>query len=413
MKSEGGQDRADEAGSVAGGQSGSLVAPASERRQMAGAYFLYFLTFGLFLPYFPPFLRSRGLDGEAIGLVLALAPLMRIVVPPVLGAVADRVGGPRFWGTIAAWGAAGGMAVIWLSDGPLLLGAGILLYFAATAPAIPLLDAATVQALRGSRSRFGQIRSWGSAGFTLSSLGLGLLYPSLPARTIVVSLVVSHVLFALFVSLVRMEDAPPGRPHWGEVPALLANPGVWLLVGVLFLSRVASAEFNAFYTLFVGELGLGGDIVAWTWGIAITTEICVMLVVDRWIDRFGFWWVLAFGTLLEAVRWVCYAFAGSAAGLLLLAPWHGLAFATMHVAFVRGVTEMVPAKMRSMGQGLGTAAAGVGQMVGFVGAGYLTGAVGSRWTFLVSGFVGALTVTFILLFGRASRARSPIGPTGQ
>jgi MFS transporter, PPP family, 3-phenylpropionic acid transporter len=372
---------------------------------MAGAYFLYFLTFGLFLPYFPPFLRSRGLDGEAIGVVLALAPLMRIVIPPLLGAIADRVGGPRFWGTIAAWGAAVGMAVIWISDGPVLLGVGILLYFIATAPAIPLLDAATVQALKGSSSRFGRIRSWGSVGFTVSSLGLGLLYPSLPARTIVVSLVIAHVLFALFVSLARVEDAPPGRPDWSEVPALLTKPGVWLLIGVLFLSRVASAQFNAFYTLFVGELGLGGDVVAWTWGIAITTEICVMLVVDRWIDRFGFLSVLGFGVLLEAIRWVCYAYVGSAAGLLLLAPWHGVAFASMHVAWVRGVTAMVPEQMRSMSQGLGTAAMGVGQVVGFIGAGYLMSAIGSRSTFLVSSLVGALTVAFILLFARAARSR--------
>ena len=72
---------------------------------------------------------------------------MRIVVPPLLGALADRISGPRFWGAVAAWGAAIGMAAIWASDGPVLLGVGILLYFVATAPAIPLLDAATVQTL--------------------------------------------------------------------------------------------------------------------------------------------------------------------------------------------------------------------------------------------------------------------------
>ena len=215
-------------------------------------------------------------------------------------------------------------------------------------------------------------------------------------------LVVAHVLFALFVTLARVKDAPPGRPESGEVPALLRNPGIWLLLGALFLNRVASSQFNGFYTLFVGELELGGDVVAWTWGIAITTEICVMLVVDRWIDRFGFLQVLCFGALLEAVRWVCYAFVGTAAGLLLLAPLHGVAFAAMHVAWVRGVTDLVPEKMRSMSQGLGTAAMGLGQVVGLVGAGYLMSAVGSRSTFLVSALVGALTVTFILLFARAA-----------
>jgi PPP family 3-phenylpropionic acid transporter len=130
-----------------------------------------------------------------------------------------------------------------------------------------------------------------------------------------------------------------------------------------------------------------------------------MLLVDRWIDRYGFWWVLAFGMLLEAGRWICYAFAGSAAELLLLAPWHGLAFASMHVAAVRGVTLMVPERMHSMGQGLATSAAGIGQVVGFVAAGYMTSAVGSRSTFVASAVIATLAVTLILVFARAVRTR--------
>ncbi|MGH9900762.1 MAG: MFS transporter, partial [Pyrinomonadaceae bacterium] len=270
-------------------------ADKAERRQLSVAYFLYFATAGLFLPYFPSYLRARGVDGVRIGWILALGPLMRVAVPPLLGFLADRARGPRFWGMVAAWGAVTALAVVWAGDGYAMLLLGAFLYSTFTAPAIPLLDASTVQYMGRTASRFGHIRLWGSVGFVVCSFGLGFAFPGLPAAVIIVSLVGSHLLFALFISAARIEDAPAARPHWRELPQLLRKSSVWLLLLTLFLNRAASAPFNGFYTLFVQEGGLGGGVVAWTWGIAITAEIALMTAVDRYIDRFGTGRVLAAG----------------------------------------------------------------------------------------------------------------------
>ena len=51
-----------------------------ERTHLSAAYFLFFLTIGLFNPYFPVYLRERGLSGVQIGWVFALAPLMKVFV---------------------------------------------------------------------------------------------------------------------------------------------------------------------------------------------------------------------------------------------------------------------------------------------------------------------------------------------
>jgi MFS transporter, PPP family, 3-phenylpropionic acid transporter len=372
--------------------------------RLALSYFLFFFTQGLFLPYFPAFLHSNGLDGVRIGTLLAVGPLMRVLVPPVVGLLSDRYRGPHFWGKAAGWGAVAGLCLTAADERALV--AGVVVYFIFSAPAISLLDASALQHLKGNvRASFGRIRLWGSVGFALASFGLGLLYPDLPPHVVLFGLFGSYVLFAGFLSGVRGEAESPGGLSWEGLPQLLKGGVLWLLLVTVFLNRIASAPFNVFYTLFVGELGHGGELVAWSWGIGVAAEVLAMLVVDRFIDRLGVDRVLAGGVLLEALRWLAYVWVQSEAALLLLTPLHGTAFAFLYVASVRAAAAVVPERLRALGQGLIAAAAGCGQTVGFVGAGYLHETVGSRGMFFFGGAVGMSAFAIALLFGRLINRR--------
>jgi PPP family 3-phenylpropionic acid transporter len=372
--------------------------------RLAIAYFLFFAGFGLFVPYFPLFLSQRGFGAVEIGGLLALGPLMRIGVPPLLGLLADRSRGPGFWGSVAAWGSVLGLTVVWLGPSPALLTAGLVLFFLCTAPAIPLLDASLVLHTQRTGSRFGRIRLWGSAGYVVASTGFGLAFTDTPAHVIAFSLVASYVVFALFLSFSRVEEAPPSRPDWRELPAIARSPGLLVLLVALFLNRVASAPFNGYYSIFVKEIGLDGRVVALTWGIAVVTEIVAMLLVDRWIDRFGYVRVVTFGMLLEAARWFALSQLESEPALLALAPTHGVAFATMMIASIRGAAEIVPERFRALGQGLVTAAAGLGQMVGYAGMGLVHDAAGNDGMFLAAGVVGLVAAATAVSI-RTSRYR--------
>ena len=50
----------------------------------AGFYAALFLVHGVYLPFWPVWLGHRGLDGAAIGLVLALASWVRVGALPLL-----------------------------------------------------------------------------------------------------------------------------------------------------------------------------------------------------------------------------------------------------------------------------------------------------------------------------------------
>ena len=380
-------------------------ARGSAYARMSAAYFLYFVAFGLYVPYFPAYLRGRGLDAAAVGWFVALAPLSRVVVPPLVGLVADRRGGPRRWGAVCAWGGVAGLALAAGVPGVPALLAGTFLFSAFTAPTIPLLDSAAVRA--GARG-FGTIRLWGSLGYLLTSFGLGYFFPALPGAAVLAAMLGAQALFAAYVSLpVGGEEPAASRFPWGEVRLVARDARVGLLLSTLFLNRVASAPFNGFYTLFVQDAGLSGRVVALTWGVAITAEVGAMMFVDRALGRFGTGAVLAAGVGLEAARWLAYAFVRTEGGLLLLAPLHGLAFCMVYVAGVRCAAEVVPAGLRSLGQGVSATAAGLGQAMGIVAAGYLYEGAGPQATFAAAGATGALAVLSALLLGRAAAARAP------
>lgn len=373
--------------------------------RLAVAYLVFFAGFGLFVPYFPLYLSQSGFDAVEIGALLAIGPLMRIVVPPLLGFLADRSRGPGYWAMIAAWGATAGLAVVWLGASPWVMTAGLVLFFLCTAPAIPLLDSSLVLHTERTASRFGRIRLWGSAGYVVASTGFGLAFADTPATLIAASLVATYAVFALYLTASRFEEAPPAPPDWSELPAVCRNPELLVLLAALFVNRVASAPFNGYYSIFVTEIGLDGRVVALTWGFAVTTEIVAMLFVDRWIDRFGFVRVVAFGMLLEAARWFALSHFRSEPALLAIAPAHGLAFATLMIASVRGVAAIVPERFRSLGQGLVTAAAGLGQVVGFAGMGFLHDAAGNGGMFLAAGVVGLVaTATMMTIPARRAKA---------
>jgi PPP family 3-phenylpropionic acid transporter len=328
---------------------------------------------------------------------MAAGPLARVVVPPLLGLAADRRRGPRFWSVVAAWGALCGVLLMWAPGGLPLLYAGAVVYSLFNAPSMPLLDAMT---LGRAAARFGHVRMWGSVGYVLTSFTLGTLFPSLPPEVIIASTAGSLLLFSLFLSATRIEDAPTPRTDWGELPRVLRGRAVWLLLAALLLSRMAAGPLSGFYIIFVNEQGLGGDVVALTWGIAIATEVCVMLGVDRLINRFGPGRVLAAGVLLDALRWLFYSLVATKAALLAVAPAHGLAFAMLYVAGVRALTAIIPREFRALGQGLGAAAQAVGLAAGLILAGYVYKTSGSRVMFAAAGIVGLASTACALAFTR-------------
>src|SRR5476651_1485690 len=63
--------------------------------RLAVFYGCLFIIMGIQLPFFPLWLKARGLDPQAIGFVLATPIVVRIFAVPVINRVIDRSGNIR------------------------------------------------------------------------------------------------------------------------------------------------------------------------------------------------------------------------------------------------------------------------------------------------------------------------------
>ena len=68
------------------------MAGRSPAIRYAAFYGAVFLTVGIYLPFWPVFLKGRGLSAAEIGLLFALASWLRIVTMPAVAQIAHRPG---------------------------------------------------------------------------------------------------------------------------------------------------------------------------------------------------------------------------------------------------------------------------------------------------------------------------------
>src|SRR5262249_6088378 len=130
-----------------------------------------FVALGIQMPFLPVWLAAKGLDPNAIGIVLAAPLLLRILAVPVATGAADRLGALRGVLIAAAFATAAGYAALGLAAGfwPLLI--MVALASSAFTSIFPLADAYALKGLALRGRPYGSVRLWGSGAFIVRSLG--------------------------------------------------------------------------------------------------------------------------------------------------------------------------------------------------------------------------------------------------
>src|SRR5215204_5178942 len=234
--------------------------------------FLY-AAFAVSSPFFPSFLSARGLEPEAIAVVLAAGTAIRLVAAPLAGRIADRRNASRTVLSASIAGAAVlalGYLTAW-GFWPLLLMSSAAAV--ALAPVAPVADALALGAAerRGSDGRqafdYGWVRGAGSAAFIAGSLLSGQAIAQFDLTVIVVlqaGLLAIATLFAVRVPQQPLpapdEDPcssgdPPRSAH--GIRRILAIPLYRRVIMVAALVFGSHAMHDGFAVIRWREAGIG------------------------------------------------------------------------------------------------------------------------------------------------------------
>ncbi len=363
-------------------------------------YGAVFLFIGMFMPYFPLWLKAVGLSDTQVALVLAAPFVIRVVMTPLISALADALGNWRNVLVILCWLSLG-LLVIWAAagrggvsfTGMLLLSS---LFGVVWTSVMPLSETVTMRAVRKAGISYGRARLWGSAAFILSSMGLGKALDAFGTGIIMPSLIL-----ALFLTVLAAHGLPPDalldnreekagrkvrkgrrrgrREHTFGIPeagpqqrtgqgarlgvgtgkasadiiaALLRCPEFVLFLVFAGLLQATHGLYYSFGTLHWQSLGYSGATIGVLWGIGVLAEIILFWfavpVMARWraVD------LLLAGALATVIRWGSMAMGPP---LLLLFPLqilHAFTFGAAHLGSMYFISRHLSRKHAGTGQGL-------------------------------------------------------------
>jgi len=346
--------------------------------RLALFYGAAFAIHGIQLPFFPAWLKAKGLDSEAIGLVLAAPMLLRMLAVPVSARIADRRDALR--GALIATSVVGTMAysLVGLAAGFLPIFAAVALAATLTTPMLPLLDAYALKGLALRGRAYGPVRLWGSAAFIAANLGAGFL-AGWVAPTGTIWLMVAAYAAAVLVSLTLRPLRPSAAPISPSVGhrRMLPSRRFLAIAVAASLVQASHAVYYSFSTVDWTAKGLSGTAIGALWALGVLAEIALFAVSARFPARLGAGGLLAIGAGGAVVRWSAMALDPPLVLLPLLQCLHGLSFGAAYLGAMQFLAGTAPDDRAATAQGdLSTIQAIV--MAGATGcSGLLYGSFGS------------------------------------
>jgi PPP family 3-phenylpropionic acid transporter len=365
-------------------------------------YFFLFFGFGAYLPLLSLYLKSYGLSGTQIGLLLAVGPIISILAQPMWGMISDRYQAQRkvlvFTLTASTitgllYPAVGGRFV-WL----LLLYLVLMLFQSAI---VPIMDAMALSHVQKSTGDYGSIRMYGALGFALAVWVSGQLAEWVGLTAIFYLYGFAFMLCILIVRTLPQEDVRLTTSVWSGLGKLLRIPQYVLFLLAAFLIFGPINANNSYFSLFYTSIGGAVAGVGLAFLLFAGSEAPVMRVAGRFINRFGMLPIVIFSGIVAGIRWLYYANEPSPGMVLVFFFLQGLSVGLFLPTAARFIREHTPQDMQVTAQAIYAALGnGLGTVVASSFAGVLFDRYGILSTyqyFAVSSMAGSLLLLVLYL----------------
>jgi len=366
--------------------------------RLSGFYFFYFALLGGTAPFLALYFDHLGFSPARIGELIAIPMLMRCLAPNLWGWLGDHTGQRllivRFGALCTLVCFAGiffSQSYAWLA---LIMATHAFFWHAV----LPQFEVITLAHLREQAARYSQIRLWGSIGFIVAVVGLGLLFEWLSLDAYPVALLV--IMAGIVVSSFWVPNAQPVlRPSTLESEGFvrqLRRPGILAFYVCVGLMQLSNGPYYTFLTLHLEGVGYGRGAIGLFWALGVVAEILLFLVMARLLQRYSLRAVLLASFLITAVRWLLLGSLAQYLPVLLLAQcMHAATFGAFHAACIHFVQRSFADRQQGQAQALYVSLAGIGGALGALYAGYSWKGLGPAWTFAIASLV-ALLAAFII-----------------
>ncbi|MCL6744546.1 3-phenylpropionate MFS transporter [Kosakonia sp. R1.Fl] len=310
-------------------------------RWLALAYFTYFFSYGIFLPFWSVWLKGVGLTPEIIGMLLGAGLVARF-----LGSlfIAPRVSDPSRLITalrvlalatlLFALAFYAGTHVAWLA----VIIIGFNLFFS---PLVPLTDALAGTWQKQFPMDYGRVRLWGSIAFVIGSALTGKLVSLFDYQAILALLTLGAASMLLGM-LLRPSILPQGENRqqegagWQAWRVLIAQN--WRFLACVSLLQGAHAAYYGFSAIYWQSAGYSASTVGYLWSLGVVAEVVIFALSNRLFRRFCARDLLLLSAVCGLVRWSLMGWTTELPWLIIAQILHCGTFTVCHLAAMRYIS---------------------------------------------------------------------------
>ena len=359
---------------------------------LSGFYFFFFASLGAFLPYWGLYLKALGFDPQAIGELMAVIMMTKVIGPNVWGWIADHTGAYMRIIRIAALIALLAFsALLWVMDYWLILGTLAVFSFFWNAT-LPLFEATTMNHLGDGTHHYSKIRLWGSIGFIVSVIALAPVFDTFDIR------ILPHIVLALLVCIwlntlwVNDGNSQPSVEHHQRLLSTLKQPIVICLLIACMLAQASHGPYYTFFSIYLEGYGYTRTLIGMLWALGVVAEIVVFLLMHRWLYLFGARTLFLTALLITVIRWLLIASQAQDLSIVLLAQlMHAASFGLYHGAAIQMIHRLFPGKLRGRGQALYSSFSfGLGGAIGSFLSGYVWNVLGETQIYYMAAMMAGV-----------------------
>lgn len=330
----------------------------NSQRWMSTHFFSFFLTWGIFLPYWSGWLiYTKGITVSEASLIMSLGLLARglstlFAFPYMSGKFSSKtllnVAGIGTLGSLLCYIPANSLTSL------LIVTIVLHIFYPILMPALD--SAASVLVQNKQLNHYGRSRQWGSIGFVAIGMVITIFTGLFGDEVIFWALllgVIGFVLLGLIPTPAILSTKPNIEPSKKVgLLQLFRIKYFGLVLIIVVLLQAAHATYYNYGYIFLQDIHAPIYLIGIILNIAVIAEIIFFSIADKKFGHFSVGSLLAIAALGSSVRWLLVFAFPNIAIFCIAQTLHAFSFAMGHYAFMKYLIKNIPNAQIAKAQGM-------------------------------------------------------------
>jgi PPP family 3-phenylpropionic acid transporter len=260
-------------------------------------------------------------------------------------------------------------------------------------PVGPVTDSMTFTFAKQQGRSYGSIRLWSSAGFAVSSIGIGMLLEKVGLIHLDLSyyaLIILAIIALLFVQDTKLNTAPINKSSLNK---LFKNKEFVIFLAVAALAGIPHRLNDSILGLYLNDLGATKGQIGSAWMFASLSEVPVFAVSVLLFRKYHPIFLITIATILYTLRWVAYGYINDPTIISVLQVSQGVTFALFFVASMEYISLIVPDEVKATSQTTFAAVfGGIGGIIGSLAGGMLLDRLSPNLAYFASSLISLCSI---------------------